>query len=105
VTRMYLPQRMSIGFTIIMAMSQIEAHFFTRLALTTMKLLPNVRYYYGKVIAGIHDDKFHIDIYWTEEYIGIKDLLLNMKQLPGPVVSELDEQETYLHKSTNSTFL
>jgi len=81
-----------IGLKMSSFMSQIEAHFFTQLAFTTMKLL--------KVIAGIHNEKNHI--YWTGEYSEFKCILLNMKQCSGPIGSEHDEQITYIQKSISS---
>jgi len=51
-------------------------------------------------MAGIHNEKVHI--YWTGEFIEIKCILMNMKQCSGPVVSERDEQITYIQKSISS---
>ena len=45
----------------------------------------------------MHNEEVHI--YWTEDYIEIKYILLNMKPLSGSVVSERNEQETCVRKS------
>ena len=62
-----------------------------------MKLLPATTV---KSWHGIHNEKFIST--GPKKTLGSNNLLLNMNQLSGPVVSDRDEQETCLHKSISS---